>query len=529
MNRNDLGKPMRQVSTRIGRIRVAPLSAALALGLGLSALPMTSALASALDVSMPATWKAGDGSGVAALMHSLHDVAAVRKRAGVAHVAATLQVSNCADDSSPGSLREVVAAAGEGDTLDLSQLQCSVITLSQGAIPVMLDTLTLLGPGADRLAIDGAGLDRVFVHYGYDTLVVQGLTVRHGLNQVSGYHVAGGACIVGNGYVTLDHSVVSGCTSIGEGAYGGGILARGVTLYSSTLSGNVALGSHPNTFTAAYGGGAMAYRGTAALYDSTVSGNRAAHELTDINGSYCSGGGIFADSGGYASSSTISQNYSYGTGGGIASHAGFFVSQSTISGNTAHGKNGGGMFVRLFDSMSINNTTITQNTAVRGGGIYLAGLPQGVVLRSTLVANNAATAGADIAAQNALALSGTTNLVRAVDNASLPGDTLNANPALLPLADNGGPTLTHALSVASPALDAGSNVLAFTFDQRGSGFPRALGAAADIGAFEGALAAPDPVAVGMLSSWVMALLAAMLGGIGVQEFTTKMRNRARTS
>lgn len=514
-NRDDPGKPMKHITYPVGRLRLAPLAAALALGLGLSALPTTSTRAAGLDVSMPATWKAGDGSGVAALMHSLQSVATLRKPAHVAGVTAILQVSNCADDASPGSLRSVVAAAGEGDRLDLTQLQCSVISLSQGAIPVMLDNLTLLGPGADRLAIDGAGLDRVFVHYGYDTLDLQDLTIRNGLNQVSGYHIAGGACIVGNGYVTLDHSVVSGCTAIGEGAYGGGILARGVTLYSSTLSGNLALGSHPNAFTAAYGGGAMAYRGTAALYASTVSGNRAAHERTDTNGSYCTGGGIFADSGGYADATTISANYSYGTGGGIASHAGFFISQSTISGNTAHGKNGGGMFVRLFDSMGINNATIADNTAVSGGGVYLAGQPQSVTLQSTLVASNAATVGADMAAQHALVLRGANNLIMSSNNVTVPGDTLSANPALLPLAANGGPTRTHALSIGSPAVDHGSNVLAFTSDQRGGGYPRQLGAAPDIGAFEGVQAAPVPETIPVLSVWICVVFGSLLGALGM--------------
>lgn len=511
---------MKQITKCIPGLRVAPLSAALALGLCI--IPMAESCATVLDVAMPATWKAGDGSGVAALMQTLQNVAAARKPSVIAGPTPTAQVTSCADDGAPGTLREVVAAAGEGDRLDLSQLNCSVITLTQGAIPVMLDNLSLLGPGADRLAIDGARLDRVFVHYGYDTLDLEGLTIRNGFNQVSGYHVAGGACIVGNGYVTLDHSVVSGCTSIGEGAYGGGILARGVSLYASTLSGNVALGSHPNTFTAAYGGGVMAYRGTATLYDSTVTGNRAAHERTDTNGSYCTGGGIFADSGGYAYASTISHNYSYGTGGGIASHAGFFISQSTISGNTAHGKKGGGMFVRLFDSMSINNATIVNNTAVDGGGIYFSGQPRAITLQSSLVAVNFSSGVAkDISAQNPLTVAGSHNLIQATANLTLPMDTLNGNALLLPLANNGGPTQTHALSFGSAALDTGSNAQNFSFDQRGMGFPRQIDSAPDIGALEGVFAADPPTHVPALNAWLLGLLVGLLGGLGLRKYAKR--------
>lgn len=508
---------MNQISKRISGLRVAPLSAALSFGLCMA--PMAESHAAQLDVAMPATWKAGDGSGVAALMQSLQKVAAARKPSVVAAPLASAQVTSCADDGGPGTLREVIAAAGDGDTLDLSQLPCSVITLTQGAIPVMLDSLTLVGPGADQLAIDGDRLDRVFVHYGYDTFDLESLTIRNGFNQVSGYHVAGGACIVGNGYVTLDHSVVSGCTSTGEGAYGGGILARGVTLYSSTLSGNLALGSHPNTFTAAYGGGVMAYRGTAALYDSTVTGNRAAHELTDTNGSYCSGGGIFADKGGDAYASTISHNYSYGTGGGIASHSGFFVSQSTISGNTAHGKKGGGLFVRLFDSMTINNTTIANNAAVDGGGMYFSGQPQAITLQSTLVANKVgSTSGADIAAQNPLTIDGSHNLIVAAGTIVLPMDTLHGNPLLVPLAFNGGPTQTHALSLGSAALDAGSNPFGFPYDQRGSSFIRQIGAAPDIGAFEGVLAADPPKQVPAANLSLLGLLVGLLGWLALRRY-----------
>ena len=62
---------------------------------------------------------------------------------------------------------------------------------------------------------------------------------------------------------------------------------------------------------------------------------------------------------------------------------------------------------------------------------------------------------------------------------------INSHPAvLLPLADNGGPTFTHALDPTSPAIDHGSNPLALDFDQRGAPNVRVFGSAPDIGAFE---------------------------------------------
>ncbi len=67
---------------------------------------------------------------------------------------------------------------------------------------------------------------------------------------------------------------------------------------------------------------------------------------------------------------------------------------------------------------------------------------------------------------------------------TLPADTISADPLLQPLADNGGATRTHALGDGSPAIDAGDNTASLAFDQRGGGYPRVVGVAADIGAYE---------------------------------------------
>lgn len=485
---------------------------------------MTAGIAQATSLSapVPAGWKPGDGRAVAALFAALQSRALPRAPARAP--AATLPVTSCADDGSAGTLRSVVSGAGEGDSIDASTLRCGTITLAQGAIPIYQNDLTLIGPGANALAVDGAGLDRVFVHYGYGTLDLQQLTVRNGQAVVTGYHVTGGACIISNGYVTLDNSTVSGCLAAGEGAYGGGVTARGVAMYTSTLSGNTALGSHPDTFTAAYGGGAMAYRGQAYLFQSTVIGNRATHTLSDTHGSYCTGGGIFSDLGGYAYGSTLSGNYSFGTGGGLATHAGFGISNSTIAGNTARYKTGGGVSARVFDAMLVNNSTIAGNTAgTSGAGIYLIGVANALTLQSSIVANNTvAGANADIATMGAFTIGGSNNLVTAAAaNVTLPGETLQSDPRLWPLADYGGVTHTMALQVGSPAVDAGANPSSLASDQRGAGFPRVLGAGADIGAFEGTLAPAPVLPAPLLPGWLAAWLAVLVGVGGWRALHTR--------
>jgi hypothetical protein len=69
---------------------------------------------------------------------------------------------------------------------------------------------------------------------------------------------------------------------------------------------------------------------------------------------------------------------------------------------------------------------------------------------------------------------------------------LNVDPRLGPLADNGGPTRTHALLPDSPALDAGTNPGALPTDQRGPGFFRTSGPRPDIGSFEARASRPSP-------------------------------------
>jgi len=69
-----------------------------------------------------------------------------------------------------------------------------------------------------------------------------------------------------------------------------------------------------------------------------------------------------------------------------------------------------------------------------------------------------------------------------------PSDIVDVSPRLGPLADNGGPTRTHALLSRSPAIDGADPEETLTLDQRGVARPQDGDldrlAVADIGAFE---------------------------------------------
>ena len=86
--------------------------------------------------------------------------------------------------------------------------------------------------------------------------------------------------------------------------------------------------------------------------------------------------------------------------------------------------------------------------------------------------------------QSGTTITGANNLI-GYSALPVPNDTiLQQDPLLGPLAFNGGSTATHALLSGSPAIDGGNNTFNASFDQRGSGYPRVIGSAPDIGAYE---------------------------------------------
>lgn len=441
--------------------------------------------------------------------------------------AALTPVTNC-DDAGPGSLRDVVGAAQDGDTIDLSQLACATITLQTGAIAIPVDSLTLAGPGRASLAIDGNRHDRVLIHPYGGNLVVQGLTLRNGYDRATGTHVGGGGCIASAGYLTLDATTVTGCYAGGEGSYGGGIYAYSLAMSNSTLSGNVANGVHETNGTAAFGGGAFVYQ--MQLAQSTVSGNRAVDTNHNQLGSYDIGGGIITVRGGSIQDSTVDSNYSQRRGGGIASFGNLYISGSTLSGNFAAGYVGGALLLRSPSTVHVYSSTLTRNHATAGGGGLWLGA-SGSFVQNCIVAGN--TSGSmhfpNIETDRAIGVDGGHNIIGASDpGIAFSGSRLDVDPLLGPLAFNGGPTRTHALLAGSPAVDAGIYAQVGEFDQRGEGYPRVVGAAPDIGAFELQAPAAVQTPVPTLSTGWLVLLAACFG-IGGGTYLRARQNRRRAA
>jgi hypothetical protein len=435
-----------------------------------------------------------------------HDVAQAS-----ANGARTLAVSNC-NDSGTGSLRAAVGAASSGDTIDLTQLACSTITLSSGGIRVDVDDLAVLGPGATQLRIDAGGAGRAIYHTGGGTLSLTGLSLAHGVYTGGPYLANGGGCVYSTGSLDLEHVTVSDCSvreiaGAGTGGAGPGCLFAqdNVRLVDSTISGCAA--DAVDSGSVALGG--IAAFGGAYLLRSTVSGCRASSEAGPAYA-----GGVFAGGEGLALKySTIDGNSADGVpgiAGGIYTVSdNVLVLDSTISANQA--QMGGGLWLKNYSytsGVAIRNSTISGNTgslAIGGvfsrgaieisnstiafndsDGLYAAGLFIGAdsTLQGTIIANNHADSLLrDLGGSPELTVSGSRNLIGA-SVIDIPADTLDDDPLLSPLADNGGLTHTHALAAASPAIDAGNNTVPLDHDQRGTGYPRVVGASADIGAYE---------------------------------------------
>ena len=449
--------------------------------------------------------------------------------------AATLPVTSCADDGSPGTLRMVIAGAGEGDVVDLSALDCATITLTQGIIdlsvlgPHQINDLSIVGPGAGALTIDGNG-DRVFAHgdfqVGLGTLTITDLTIANG-DYIHGL----ASCIDSSGHIALKRAVVTGCHASGGGplTFGGAISAAYLDMTSSSITDSRSAAAGDNV---AIGGGAYV-SGDATLIDSTISGNVAiaptggdgTYYITAGGGLYVRGalsmtasriehnslvaywdtigpgGGVFVRADAYVFGSTFYQNGA-STGGALEkavfSHYGdpgttLVIANSTIAWNGAYFDGGA---LETLRPMTIASSTIAHNNSgFTIGGISCRGSDVSIELQSSILAwNHVGDVKGDyidLFCWDPVTVTGTRNIVLISGNVTLPPDTLDADPLLGPLIDNGGPTETMALLPGSPAVDAGNNALGLDFDQRGVGFARVSGRRADIGAFEFQSGLPD--------------------------------------
>jgi hypothetical protein len=174
----------------------------------------------------------------------------------------------------------------------------------------------------------------------------------------------------------------------------------------------------------------------------------------------------------------VANNEAVEDGGGImaADNAILTVVNSTISGNVAPNR-GGAIVVSDESDVTIRNSTIANNTSAPLTGAIAADASR-LSIRNTILGNFETGGNCNFAQDVAVTFVGT-NLSDDITCGS-SGVTLG-NALLKPLANNGGPTRTHAIDIASAAVDAGTLCTEST-DQRYVARP--AGTSCDVGAFE---------------------------------------------
>jgi hypothetical protein len=457
----------------------------------------------------------------------------------------TTRVTNT-NDSGPGSLRQALADANDGDTINFDPaLNGRNISLTSAELVVDKDVI-INGPGPNLLGVfrSSNAYFRIFHVMPNSTVTIAGLTMSNGAGDQQG----GGGILNDHATLTIEGCAVQNSFALQSNS-GGGVFNDGsegtatLTVLNSSISGNSAYFAGGGIYNDSQNGGSA----TLTIMNSTIDFNFAAYNGFPFGGG--EGGGIYNDVGTVTITNSVISNNSagvsvefpvgtgggisnYGTltitnstitsnqvevvGGGIANAGTLNITNSTISGNGANGQHDGQPWGRgggISGSVTLTNSTLSGNYANLSGGGINGG---GSIMNSTISGNNGggivvngpleirntilkAGAGANISNQGGAVTSRGYNVCSDNGGGFLngPGDQINTDPLLGPLQDNGGPTFTHELLKGSPAIDAGDPN--FTpppyYDQRGPGFSRVRNDRIDVGSFEVQLgSAPTPTA-----------------------------------
>jgi hypothetical protein len=324
----------------------------------------------------------------------------------------------------------------------------------------------------------------------------------------------GGGIFNDTGAVTVSGSRIISNTAQSE--TGGGIWSSGtLTVSNSTLAGNAA---------ASGGGGGVFNAGSLSLTDSSLADNRAsfagpasggglnhASGLAHLSGvtfdgntSNTYGGGLFIQGGNLSASEMLFTHNTAVVGAAVSNSGTFTLTNSLVYSNTADGAaiiangmagSGATNIVTAINvtvsgnvSSSANGSVVESDYGVMklifativdnvGYGVGRGPSSSTLRLKDTIVAGNSpmncpsgiTSDGFNIASDNSCVL-------------TQVSDRSGTDPALGPLADNGGRTETYLPQTGSPAIDGGQCVTGVDTDQRGEARP--YGAACDVGAVE---------------------------------------------
>jgi len=305
-------------------------------------------------------------------------------------------------DSGAGTLRAALALADShpGPDTILFHLPAppthseNIITLTGGPL-TSLGNVTIKGPGAGKLIINGAGLYQGFNINDNVSATDSPVTIS-GLSIVHGYSGSGGSGIYSTESLTLKNVTISGGTSTSSPAgafavdvHGDTTAGTKVSISNSLISGNTGAG----------GGGVGLYGlKSFALTNTAIIGNA----VPDGGG-----GGMYASvnasgTGGTITGCLISGNSAYFAAGlhladnNPAKTSKITISGTKITGNVSNavgfdgaGIDGGGVLISSGNAV-IAGSAIDNNTAAYyGGGIAVSGITSLTISKSSITGNKA--------------------------------------------------------------------------------------------------------------------------------------------
>ena len=353
------------------------------------------------------------------------------------------------DPSDTGSIRYAINNLAAGSNTIIFSTPSGTIDLTNGTLTIDQD-VTITGPGSTSLAISGGGTTQVFNIAAGVTASISGLTIENG-------QAASGGGINNSGTLTLSDDAFNSnaCTGFG-GAVSNGTFGATATNLGATLTANNC------TFTGNSAGstaGGLFNFGTLALSNSTFTSNTAQWGPAVGNAGQCpgynfngvglatvtgctmtqnsntalnSGGGGVDNLDGTLtlSNSTISNNTTY-TGGGVNNNGGTLtLINDTITNNTATMNGGGISTLNYFGATAITTTTVTNCTITGnsatgyGGGIYSSD-GSFYVSGSTISGNSGASFGGGIYNTATMTLSSS----NVAGNTSMDGADINNAPS----------------------------------------------------------------------------------------------------
>ena len=299
-------------------------------------------------------------------------------------------------------------------------------TIDLGSGLVISSNVTIIGPGAPSLAVEGGGPNSSFSVFSVDsgaTVSITGLTVKNG-------YASYGGGVMNEGTLTLTNDTVSGNAASQAGTGGGGVFNgqnATATLIADTFAGNALITAHvrlqgggvfnlgaatlsydlflDNTTANGGWGAGMSNMGTATLSGDTFIGNSALDgnggALQDWGGTTLTGDTFIGNSG-YMGGAMYSANYD-------------ILNDDTFIGNS--GYYGGAIDYNGGDGLPINMTddTFSGNSAIFGGAVELESVAGGADLISCTITGNSAIYGGGVG--------------NAYSDVTLTNDTIVANSA----------------------------------------------------------------------------------------------------